>query len=100
MLYYTQLIYLKPGMEADFLAFEDLVLPLLEKYGGRLLLRWRSAPGTVIESNCGDPYEVHLVSFASLSDFQAYARDAVRQQHLPLKERSVEKILLIEGKAL
>ncbi|MCC6460804.1 MAG: DUF1330 domain-containing protein [Saprospiraceae bacterium] len=100
MLYYTQLIYLKPGGEADFLAFEDLVLPLLEKYRGQLLLRWRSTPEAVIESNCGDPYEVHLVSFETVSDFQQYARDAVRQQHLPLKDRSVEKILLIEGRQL
>lgn len=39
MRYYTQLIFIKPGSEAMFHEFEDAVLPLLARHGGRLLFR-------------------------------------------------------------
>ena len=76
MRYYTQLVFLRPGKEAAFHEFEDHVLPLLATYGGQLLLRWRHAPGVVIETAVGDPYEVHLVAFPTAEDFRNYANTA------------------------
>ncbi len=100
MLFYTQLIYIKPGREETFLRFEDHVLPLLEKYNGKLLLRWRQTDGCVVETGIGDPYEIHLVSFETIEDFRNYANDKTRLEYLPLKDESVAKIVLIEGKQL
>src|SRR5262245_50136630 len=40
MIYYTQLIYLKPGLTDVFRRFEEGVLPLLQRHRGRMLLRW------------------------------------------------------------
>ena len=39
MLYVTQLVYVHAGREAMFHEFEDVVLPLLQKYRGELLLQ-------------------------------------------------------------
>ncbi len=100
MLYYTQLIYIKPGREETFHRFEDHVLPLLEKYNGKLVLRWRRIEGCVIETSFGNPYEIHVVSFETADDFTNYKNDKTRMEYLPLKDESVEKIVLIEGKQL
>jgi antibiotic biosynthesis monooxygenase (ABM) superfamily enzyme len=97
MRYYTQLIFLKPGQADVFHRFEEHVLPLLEKYNGRMLLRWRRTQEGVIETAVGDPYEVHLVAFASVDDFTGYVNDDTRKSWLHLKDAAVERILLIEG---
>ena len=45
------------GKEADLVAYEDLVLPMLERHRGHMLHRVRRADGG------NDPYEVHLIDF-------------------------------------
>ncbi len=87
-------------MEDSFLTFEDRVLPLLQKHHGALLYRVRPVASSVIESQLGQPYEVHLVSFATRADFEAYRDDPERQQYLPLKDAAIDSALLIEGKLL
>ena len=41
MIYLTQLIYIKEGQEEVFHQFEDIAIPAISKYNGRLLLRVR-----------------------------------------------------------
>jgi hypothetical protein len=41
MLYITQLIYIVAGQEAVFDAFENIAIPAIAQYNGRLLLRVR-----------------------------------------------------------
>jgi len=41
MIYITQLIYIKDGQESVFHQFEDVAIPLISKYNGRLMLRIR-----------------------------------------------------------
>ena len=100
MIYLTQLIYIRPGREAEFLRFEDIVLPLLQKYHGTLLLRCRPEEAQFVETTLGRPYEIHLVRFESGEDFESYARDPERQAVLYLKEQSIEKAVLIQGKLI
>lgn len=97
MLYYTQLIYVTPGKEDTFLAFEEKVLPFLEKHNGSLLLRIRPDSEVVIESLVEVPYEIHLVTFQTRKDFENYANDEERHKYLHLKKDSINKVLLIEG---
>jgi uncharacterized protein (DUF1330 family) len=97
MIYYTQLVYLKPGQAEVFRQFEKRVLPLLEKHNGRMLVRWRRTDQGVIESAIGQPDEMHLLSFASAEDFRNYVDDEMRKAFLHLKDASVEQTLLIEG---
>lgn len=100
MLYYTQIIYVKEGLEDQFLQFESHVLPLIKKYNGTLIYRVRPTDDSVIETTMGKPYELHFVTFPSREDFIAYGKDPERLQYLHLKEASIEKAVLIEGNVL
>ncbi len=100
MIYLTQLIYVLPGQEAVFHDFESLAIPIIAKYNGELVLRFRPEADTIIESAIETPYEVHLVSFNSEADFQAFLQDEERQQFLHLKEQSIRSSILIKGARL
>jgi hypothetical protein len=100
MIYYTQLIFIKPGKEAIFHAFEEKVLPLLDDHNGELVYRIRPAKESFVTSTQELPYEVHLVTFKSPADFDGYKNDPRRTDFLDMKNSSVEKMVLIEGKAL
>ena len=60
MFFITQLIYIKQGQEKVFDQFEDVAMPLISKYNGRLLLRVRPAENSFIENHIDKPYEIHL----------------------------------------
>ena len=100
MLYYTQIIFLKEGQEDVFNEFEEHVLPLLSRHNGELLYRVRPERAAVIATGWGYPYEIHLVSFLTKADFEAYRDDKERIKYMPLKNQSVERMLLIEGSLL
>jgi hypothetical protein len=100
MLYYTQLIYIKPGVEDIFHAFEDEVLPLIAHHNGDLLHRIRPDKTSIIAGSGEAPYEVHVVTFPGQADFDGYKNDPQRLAFMHLKDQSVERIILIEGKAL
>ena len=100
MIYYTQLIFIKPGKEDLFHTFEDNVLPLLDDHNGVLVYRIRPAKESFIANAQELPYEIHLVTFESLADFDRYKNDPRRLDFLDLKNNAVEKIILIEGKQL
>jgi uncharacterized protein (DUF1330 family) len=100
MLYIIQLVYIQEGQENVFHQFEDIAIPVISKYNGQLLLRVRPNESTIIESNIEQPYEIHLVSFASYKDFENYMQDEERKRFLDLKERSIKSTLLIKGTKL
>ena len=95
-----QLIYLNDGGEKDFLEFESIVLPLLEKYGGKLMFRIRPASESFVYPAEGElPYEVHIISFETKDDFLRFKNDPVRAENLHLAESSIKKIILFEAGA-
>jgi uncharacterized protein (DUF1330 family) len=100
MIYLTQLIYIKEGQENIFHQFEDIAIPAIAKYNGRLLLRVRPDEHSIIEDNINRPYEIHLVEFNSEEDFENFKQDEERKKFLHLKEQSVQSILLIKGSKL
>jgi uncharacterized protein (DUF1330 family) len=97
MIYITQLIYIKPGQENVFNQFEDIAIPIILKYNGRLLLRVRPNGHTIIEHHIDKPYEIHLVEFATEQDFEDFKQDEGRKKFLHLKERSITASILIQG---
>jgi hypothetical protein len=100
MIYYTQLIFIKPGCEAEFQAFEDKVLPLLDDHNAVLVYRIRPDASAFVASSKPLPYEIHFVTFGSKADFEGYKTDPKRLAFMEMKDRSVERIVLIEGVAL
>jgi antibiotic biosynthesis monooxygenase (ABM) superfamily enzyme len=97
MLVITQLVFLEPGKEAEFLAFEDKVLPLLTRHGGELLLRIRPSAESIVATEVGVPYEVHVVTFADEDGLTAYTNDPERLRWIALKETSVRAVRLYKA---
>ncbi len=94
----TQVIYLNEGGEKDFLEYESLVLPLLEKYNGKLEFRIRPAAENFIYPVKNElPFELHIVSFETKADFLKFKDDPVRTKHLELFQRAVKRIVVIES---
>jgi len=100
MIYITQLIYVIKGREDVFHQFEDIAIPTILKYNGRLTLRVRPNKNSIIESNIEVPYEVHLVEFDTQKDFDNFKEDEERKKFLHLKEDSIKSAILIQGMKL
>jgi uncharacterized protein (DUF1330 family) len=100
MIYLTQLIYIIEGQEEVFHQFEDVAIPAISKYNGRLLLRVRPDNHSYIETSIGKPYEIHLVEFDSEQDFRNFSLDEERKKFLHLKEQSVKEVWLMKGTKL
>ena len=60
------------GAESTFQRYEDLVLPLLARHGGRLERRLRTDDAL---------NEVHVVSFESQQGYESYTADEERVAH-------------------
>lgn len=97
MIYITQLIYVIEGKEAVFHQFEDLAIPIISKYNGRLTLRIRPTEETILERSIEKPYEIHVVEFDSQQDFDNFKQDEERKQFLHLKKQSIRTVILIQG---
>lgn len=100
MIYITQLIYIIPGQENIFNQFEDIAIPIISKYNGRLLLRVRPNDNSLIEHHMDRPYEIHLVEFDTEQDFENFKKDEERKRFLHLKEQSIKASFLIKGTKL
>jgi uncharacterized protein (DUF1330 family) len=97
MIVVTQLLYVEAGREADFLAFESIVLPLLPRYGGELLLRLRPDASSFVAGTREAPYEIHLVQFPDEDALARYLADPSRLAAVHLKDRSVRGTLVTKG---
>lgn len=100
MICITQLIYIKEGQEELFHEFENLAIPIISKYNGRLTLRMRPNENSIIERNIGVPYEIHLVEFDTEEDFERFKNDEERKSILHMKEASIQYSVLIQGQKI
>lgn len=100
MIFFTQLIYIIEGQEQVFDQFENIAIPAILKYNGRLLLRVRPTENTFIENNIDKPYEIHLVEFETQQDFDNFIQDEERKKFLHLKDQSIKASILIQGNKL
>lgn len=98
MIYITQVIYIVPGQEKTFDQFEDIAIPIISKYNGRLLLRVRPDHRSFVESHIEKPYEIHFVEFDSEQDFENFKKDEERKRFLHLKEQSIKESIMFLGK--
>jgi len=97
MIFITQLIYIKAGQQNVFNQFEEIAIPIISKYNGKLLLRIKPGDESIIECNIEKPYEIHLISFLSESDFENFMKDEERKKNLHLKEQSIRSVMLVKG---
>ena len=97
MIYITQLIYIQQGQQNVFHEFENVAIPIISKYNGRLLLRVRPQENSFIENKIEQPYEIHLVEFNNEEDFKSFMHDEERKKFLHLKEQSVKASILYKS---
>lgn len=97
MIFITQLIYVLKGKEQVFDEFESIAIPTISKYKGKLLFRIRPTEENFIENNMDQPYEIHLVQFPAVQDFENFKGDEERKRFLHLKEQSIKTSILIQG---
>jgi len=97
MIYITQLIYIKEGKEEKFLEFESHVIPLLEKYNGKIIYRLRPSIEDFIDADKELPYEIHFISFNAEQDLAEFMKDDGRLKFIHLKNESVKSMLLVKG---
>ena len=100
MIYITQFIYINPGQEEVFDQFENVAIPIIARYNGRLLLRVRPSYSSFIEHHMDKPYEIHFVEFDSERDFENFKVDEERKKFLHLKEQSIRAAVMIQGTKL
>ena len=72
---------------ADFQAYEEAVLPLLDEHGGRLDRRVRSADGTL---------EIHLLVFDSPQALERLRADPRRSAAQPLLQAAEPELELVQ----
>jgi len=100
MIYITQLIYIKEGQEKIFDQFEEIAIPIISKYNGRLLLRIRPDENAFVEYCIDKPYEIHIAEFDTEDDFKKFSQDEERKKFLHLKEQSIKTSFQILGTRL
>ncbi len=97
MIYLTMMIFVKEGKEDVFHQFEELALPLLKDYNGKLIYRIRPDKEAYVSYEEEPPYEIHFLSFESEQDFTNFAKDKRRTEFLHLKEESIQSSFLVKG---
>ena len=95
--YYTILIYIKPGQEATFRSYEHQALPLMARYGGRVELFLQ--PDTVT-GDLDRPDEIHVLSFETDDGYARYRQDPRSIELAPLRLASVDKAIFLKGRRL
>lgn len=88
---FTVLLYIREGMEIEFLEYENKVLPILSEYEGMLLKRIRHGFSTDM------PYETHIISFKNNDQFQRYIDAPERKQYMHLAEEVIKHIDVFSG---
>ena len=76
------------------------MIPLMEKYGGKVLYRIRPEKEAFINQVDETPYEIHFVSFENEAQLNQYIADGSRKKYIHMKEESVESMLLVKGKKM
>ncbi|WP_418262055.1 hypothetical protein [Flavobacterium faecale] len=90
-------IFVKEGQEAVFQEFEELALPLLEDYNGKLIYRLRPSSEAFVSNEDKQPYEIHFLSFESEKDFLDFGRDERRTAFMHLRNQSIDSVFMTKG---
>jgi hypothetical protein len=87
-------LFVRPDRVAEFHRFERVAARIMRRHGGRIDRVIRpTGPGR------GDalPHEIHLVSFASAADFEAYRADPELRALAPPRESAIARTEVTVG---
>lgn len=84
-------LWIRPGQEAAFEAFERDAVRIMARHGGRIDAAVRVAGG-------GDsPFEVHIVSFPDLAAAESYAADPETVELRPRRAGIITRTEVLAG---
>ena len=97
MIYITQVIFIKEGKEEAFQEFESFAIPLMEKYGGKMIYRIRPNAESIISDSQEVPYEIHFISFESETALNNFLSNEGRKKLIHLKEYAIKSTIVVKG---
>jgi uncharacterized protein (DUF1330 family) len=77
-----------PQRDSALIEFEDQVLVLIPRHGGRVLQRVRRTEDT------DEAFETHIITFPDESALQAYMEDPDRIALMPLREIAIARTVV------
>lgn len=89
-------LWVRPGQEAAFLAFERRASAVMAQYGGRIEQAVRIRTASAMDD---PPSEIHLVSFPDAAAFAAYRHDAATKQLAEARAQVIGRTVLFAGVA-
>lgn len=87
-------LYVRPGQEGAFRAFESAAARIMGRYGGRIERVIRPVEMTPVGEL---PHEVHLVSFPDGAAFAAYRADAELAGLAALRQMAIARTEILIG---
>lgn len=84
-------LWIHPGQEAAFEAFEQAAVRIMARHGGRI-------DSAVRVAGAGDsPFEVHIVSFPDRATADSYAADPETVELRPRRAGIIARTEVVEG---
>ena len=87
-------LFIRPGREVAFREFETEAARVMQRYGGRID---RVIRPTVPAGEGPLPHEIHIVSFPSLEQFEAYREDQYLAELAPLRQSAIARTEVTMG---
>jgi len=89
-------LWVVPGREAEFEAFETRAAELMAPHGGRVERAIRMTTGNSPDA----PYEVHIVEFPSEADYLAFADDPAVGRLRGLRAQIISRTDVLFGSSI
>ena len=77
LLYVLVRLWIRPGLETEFEAYERKVSRIMARYGGVIERAIRTSQAS--DDGSDEPFEVHVLTFPSRELYDAYRNDAERR---------------------
>jgi antibiotic biosynthesis monooxygenase (ABM) superfamily enzyme len=91
-------LWIHPGQEAAFEAFEREATRVMARHGGRIDNAVRMTPPEGAGPNDATPYEIHVVSFPDKASAEAYAADPATLALRERRARIISRTVLMAGR--
>lgn len=90
-------LWIHPGQEAAFDAFERNAVRIMAAHGGRIDQAIRMTPPDGAGSADAAPFEIHIVSFPDKAAADAYAADPASQALRESRARIISRTTIMTG---
>lgn len=93
-------LWIHPGQEAAFEAFERDAVRIMAKHGGRIDSVVRLAPADGARPQDATPYELHIVGFPDKAAADSYANDPETAALSERRSRIIARTVVMAGRAV